>query len=122
MRANSDGTHVVNNAPGSWNEFTISPDGQFVAITGFPRNAERLDGYARTEVLVANVDTGEVTSLENIPGLPGGEPLWSPDQKFLLLRNTYNKLPALMCIPLDRSAKAFVLADDANQVAGWIRQ
>jgi len=51
-----------------------------------------------------------------------GEPLWSPDQQFLLLRSSYNKLPALMCIPLDRSIKSFVLADDTNQVASWIRQ
>src|SRR3954451_8494433 len=77
--ANADGTHSNNVAEGALPE--ISPDGTRIAFNTVG-DAKNRPGPER-HIAIADVATGKVTVLPNVPSDNCFDPVWSPDGKQL---------------------------------------
>jgi TolB protein len=119
--ANVDGTHSKKIAEGDWPE--ISPDGTRVAFNTAGDAKNRL-GPER-HIAIADVASGKVTVLPNIPSDNCFGPVWSPDGKQLAFSIMSDKAWQLGLVNADDSGFRFVknaeLRSEAFGAPEWAR-
>ena len=119
--ADVDGTRSKKIADGDWPE--ISPDGTRVAFNT-EGDAKNRPGPER-HIAIADVATGKVTVLPNIPSDNCFGPVWSPDGKQLAFPIMANKAWQLGLVNADCSGFRFVknaeLRPEAFGAPEWAR-
>ena len=119
--ADADGTHSKKIADGAWPE--ISPDGASVAFNT-EGDAKNRPGPER-HIAIADVASGKVTVLPNIPSDNCFGPVWSPDGKQLAFSIMADKAWQLGLVNADGSAFRFVknaeLRPEAFGAPEWAR-
>src|SRR5947209_8037081 len=109
--ADLDGTHARKVAAGALPE--ISPDGTRVAFNT-EGNAKNRPGPER-HIAVADVATGKVNVLQNVPSDNCFGPVWSPDGKQLLFMIMAGKQWQLGFVNADGSGFHFLNNSELNQ-------
>jgi TolB protein len=119
--ADADGTHSRKIAEGAWPE--ISPDGTRIAFNT-EGDAKNRPGPER-HIAIADVASGKVTVLPNIPSDNCFGPVWSPDGKQLAFSIMADKAWYLGLVNADGSGFRFVknaeLRPEAFGAPEWAR-
>ena len=94
---------------GDEGDAAVSPDGREVAFTFRPRG-----DLNRTEIRVADVDSGEARALTGASGLHDREPTWAPDGSAIAFTAQRNEWYELRAVEARTGAERVLAAEEAD--------